>query len=252
MTATVTQSRSLSDLAHALAASLASARLLEGRAFIRTPILFASGTVLVVVLEQEPGGTFRVSDLGQGHEEAVQLGVATAYLHRARGLAAAEGLVLHGHELAFDRIGEAALAGACAVLGSTVLRLVEQARLAGAATRDRSRKAHLLARLVEVFPDRRIEADAVVRGASTQEWSVDALLQEGGRRIVFDLVEPHLTSVSLAATKLGDLAALEQAPRCVSVVRRKAEFGAMLALLSQAARVVEEAAPGGAFLRAAA
>jgi hypothetical protein len=252
MTATVTQSRSLSDLAEQLAASLASARLMEGRAFIRMPILFASGTVLVVVVEPEPGGTFRVSDLGQGHEEAAQLGVAAAFLHRARSLAPAEGLVLQGHELAFERVGEAALAGACAVLGSTVLRLVEQARLAAAAMRDRSRKSRLLDRLAELFPDRRIEPDAVMRGASTQEWSVDALLEAGSQQTVFDLAEPHLTSVSLAVTKMGDLAGLDRPPRCVAVVRRKAEFGAMLTLLSQAARVVEEAAPGGAFRRAAA
>jgi hypothetical protein len=252
MSTTIGRNGGIAELAGQIASSLASARVMEGRAFIRTPILFASGTSLVAVVEAEPGGTWRVSDLGQGHEEAVQLGVASTYLHRARAAAEAEGASLHGHELVFARVGEAGLASACAVLCSLVLRLVEQAHVAAAAARQRGGKARLVAKLTELFPQRRIEQDALLRGNSTQEWSVDALVEDDGRRVVFDLVKPHLTSVALEVTKMGDLVALENAPRCVSVVRRKADFGPMLTLLSQAARVVEEAAPRQAYLRAAA
>lgn len=46
---------------------------MDGRAFIRTPILFASGTAQVAMVEAQPGGTWRVSDPGQGHEEAGHL-----------------------------------------------------------------------------------------------------------------------------------------------------------------------------------
>ena len=252
MSTTIRRSGDLAELAGAIAGSLASARVLDGRAFIRTPILFASGTALVAVLEQEPGGTWRVSDLGQGYEEAAQLGVAPSYLHRARAALAAEGAALEGHEVVLTRVGSAGLASACAVLCSLVLRLLEQARVTATAARERGRKARLMAKLGELFPQRRIEPDAVLRGGSTQEWTVDALVEEDGRRVVFDLVKPHLTSVALEVTKMGDLLALETAPRCVSVVRRKADFGPMLTLLSQAAQVVEEAAPPHAYLRAAA
>jgi hypothetical protein len=252
MTTTIRHSGDLAELVGAIAGSLASARVLEGRAFIRTPILFASGTALVAVLEQEPSGTWRVSDLGQGYEEAAQLGVAPTYLHRARTALPAEGAVLEGHEVVFTRVGSAGLASACAVLCSLVLRLLEQARVTATAARERGRKARLMAKLTDLFPQRHIEPDAVLRGSSTQEWTVDALVEDNGRRVVFDLVKPHLTSVALEVTKVGDLIALENAPRCVTVVRKKEEFGPMLSLLAQTSRVVEEAAPPQTFLRAAA
>ncbi len=252
MSTTIRHSGDLAELAGTIADSLASARVLEGRAFIRTPILFASGTALVAVVEAEPGGTWRVSDLGQGHEEAAQLGVAPTYLHRARAALPAEGAALEGHEVVFTRVSSARLAAACAVLCSLLLRLVEQARVTATAARERGRKARLVAKLGELFPKRHIEPDAVLRGSSTQEWTVDALVEDDGRRAVFDRVCPRLSSVPLDVTQVGELPPLESAPRCVSVVRRKEEFGPLLTLLSQSARVVAEAAPAQAFLRAAA
>lgn len=252
MTTTTRDGGSLTTLATQIAASLASARVMESRVFIRTPILFASGTALVAVVEAEPGGTWRVSDLGQGHEEAVQLSVATTYLRHARAVADAEGVTLVGHELVMERIGEARLAPACAVLCSLVLRLVEHARATATAARVRSSKARLVAKLTTLFPRGHVEPDAALRGSSTQEWTVAALVEDEGRRVVFDLVKPHLTSVAMEVTKVGDLRGLDTPPRCVSVVRRKADFGPRLALLSQVSRVVEEGAPDQTFRRAAA
>lgn len=138
------------------------------------------------------------------------------------------------------------------MLCNLVARLVEQTRVLATAARQRGAKARLVARLATLFPGRHVEEDAVLHGGSTQEWTVDALVQEDGRRVVFDLVKPHLTSVALEVTKVGDLLSLENAPRCVSVVRRKQEFGPLLTLLSQTARVVEEDAPEKTFWRAAA
>lgn len=252
MSTTIRRSGDLAELANTIAGTLASARVLEGRAFIRTPILFASGTALVAVVEAEPGGTWRVSDLGQGHEEAAQMGVAANYLHRARAALAAEGAALEGHAVVFTRVASDRLPPACAVLCSLVLRLVEQARVTATAARERGRKARLVAKLADLFPQRHIEPGAVLRGSSTQEWTVDALVEDGGRRVIFDLVKPHIHSVALEVTKVGDLLALDSAPRCVSVVRRKDEFGPLLTLLSQTARVVEEGAPRETFERAAA
>ncbi|MCW8088031.1 hypothetical protein [Sabulicella glaciei] len=252
MITTIRHSAVSAELADRVAADLASARLMEGRVFLRLPILFGSGTHLVAVIEVEPDGLFRVSDLGQGYEEASQMGVATAYLRRARATAPAAGLRLMDRELAFLRVPERALPAACAALSSHVLRLVEHAAAVGAAARVRDGRTRFADRLRELFPNRRVEVEAPLRGASLQEWSVDVLLEDDGRRAVFDFVKPHLTSVSLEVAKTGDLAALESPPRCISVVRRKAAFGPMLALLSQHASVIEEDAPRPSIERAAA
>jgi hypothetical protein len=63
---------SLAQLADEIARSLAHARMLDGRAYIRTPTLFPSGATAVVVIEEEGGGRYRLSDLGQGFDEASQ------------------------------------------------------------------------------------------------------------------------------------------------------------------------------------
>jgi hypothetical protein len=54
-----------------------------------------------------------------------------------------------------------------------------------------------------------------------------------------------------ASTKFHDFARLDPPPTLVAVVRRKADLGDLLAVLSQAARVVEEDAPDRVLSRAA-
>jgi len=71
---------SLEQLADEIAHALARATILYSRAYIRTPVLFPSGATAVVVIEEEGGGRYRVSDLGQGFDEASQLGVASFIL----------------------------------------------------------------------------------------------------------------------------------------------------------------------------
>jgi hypothetical protein len=54
---------SLPEIAEQVARGLSKASMLAGRAFIRTAVLFPSGSTVVVVIHDEGGGRFRVSDL---------------------------------------------------------------------------------------------------------------------------------------------------------------------------------------------
>jgi hypothetical protein len=63
-------------------------------------------------------------------------------------------------------------------------------------------------------------------------------------------VTPHPTSIAFAATKFQDLARLEDAPTRFAVVHRKASFGDLLAVIAQAAQVVEDDAADSVFRRA--
>jgi hypothetical protein len=80
---------------------------------------------------------------------------------------------------------------------------------------------------------------------------VDALVTTDAGRAVFEIVTPSPVSVAFAATKFQDIARLEPTPVRVAVVRRKAALGDLLAVVSQAARVIEEAVPDATFRRAA-
>ena len=66
----------LHTIADEVARSLAGAEVFGGRAFVRTPVLLPSGAAIVVAIEPEAGGRFRISDLGQVQVILVMLGMA--------------------------------------------------------------------------------------------------------------------------------------------------------------------------------
>ena len=66
------------------------------------------------------------------------------------------------------------------------------------------------------------------------------MLETDRGRTVFDLVRPHRTAIAFAAAKFHDLARLEHPPRRVAVVHRKAALGDRLAVVVQAATVIED------------
>ena len=76
-------------------------------------------------------------------------------------------------------------------------------------------------------------------------------LPPDNHRAVFDAVTSNPASIVWTSAKFHDFARLEAPPARVAVVRRKADLGDLLAVSSQAARVVEEDAPNRVLSRAA-
>jgi hypothetical protein len=243
----------LRAIATQVAGALASVRLMDGRAFIRTPVLFASGSAVVIVVEQQPDGRFRVADFGQGYEEALQHGCAIGFTRRAGTAATSLGLAFQSRELFLAGVTREALSQAVALVASSVLRILEQARASAGEARERSPIARLAQRLRGLFPDRVVHEQAELRGASTQNWTVAVLLESERGQTVLDFVQPHLTAVSIEATKMEDLGARDNPPARVAIVRSKAAFEApLLTLLARHARVIEREAPDATLRRAAA
>ncbi len=102
-----------------------------------------------------------------------------------------------------------------------------------------------------MFPKAQVKRGEELRGASTHAWQVDAVVTTDHHRAVFDVVTSNPASIVWASAKFHDFARLEAPPARVAVVHRKAGLGDLLAVPSQAARVVEEDAPDRVLTRAA-
>ncbi len=233
----------LAETAEQVARGLAKASMLGGRAFIRTPVLFPSGSTVVVVLHDEGGGRYRVSDLGQGAEEAETLGLAAAYRAQAAEIAKRNGIAFDDPAFVVTRLERDQVAGAVMAVANAAARALERALLRNDGRRQDAAAERLVTRLRRAFPDADVARDVELRGVSTHAWTFDAMLRRGPIRAAFDVVTPYPASIAFATTKFHDLSRLEEAPVRVAVVNSKAALGDLLAVVSQAARVIEEDAP---------
>jgi hypothetical protein len=247
----VTMQAGLAEVAKQVARGLAKADLLQGRAFIRTPVLFPSGSTVVVVLEEDGSGRYRLSDLGQGFEEADQVGMADTYRRQAAPVAALSGIDFAGNAFVLAGITVRQLDGGTMTVANAAARAVERTLLRTGQRPEPATVERLVLRLTRLFPGANVTRAAELRGASEHPWSVDAVVAVGSHRAVFDIVTPSPVSVAFANTKFHDFARLEPPPKRVAVVHRKADFGDLLSVIAQAASIIEDDAPDRTFVRAA-
>ena len=242
----------LEELAGQVARGLSKAGMLDGRAFIRTSVLFPSGATVVVVIEEEGGGNYRLTDLGQGRDEADLLGIAAAYNRQAQEIARFSGLRLDGGAMTLRDVNRDQLIAGTMVVANASARALERTMLRAAPRPEEGSIDRLVTRLTTLFPKAEVVREVEVRGASTHAWPVAAMVTTESGRAVFDVVKPSPVSVVFASAKFHDFARLEDAPTRIAVVHRKAALGDLLTVVAQAARVVEDDAPDTVFTRAVA
>jgi hypothetical protein len=241
----------MAELAEQVARGLSKASTLDGRAFIRTPVLFPSGSTIVVAIEEEGGDRYRLSDLGQGEDEADLLDIVAIYRHQAEEVAELTGVLFDGRAFVLTRATVGQLVGATMAIANAVSRALDRAQQRADQRQHSGAIDRMVSRLSRIFSPQAVARNAEVRGFSTHAWTVDAEVRSDGRRIVFDYVTPHPASVAFATTKFHDLARLEDAPVRVGVVHKKQGLGTFLMVVSQAAKVIEDEAGDRTWRRAA-
>ena len=97
----------------------------------------------------------------------------------------------------------------------------------------------LYRRLATVFPKAEIVRNVDFVGSSTHKWPVATMVTHRDKVSLFEPVSKHHTSVVNAAVKFNDIARLDNPPRRIAVVKKKAELGNYLNVLSQSANVIE-------------
>ncbi|MBI4968059.1 MAG: hypothetical protein HZC25_08055 [Rhodospirillales bacterium] len=224
-----------------VARSLASVRHEGEASYVRTPILYPGGSLVVVRVEQA-GRHYLISDMGLGFVEADQMGAEVSFGRTAPHIAEKAGIAFEHHSFIVKEVSRDQLVGAVATVAACSQEAVQitAMKLSERKTVDASER--LYGRLIRVFTPAKVTRHAEVYGASNTPWSVAALVKSDDHQAVFEPVTDHPNSVASAVAKFVDLSQLDRPPARVAVVHDKKTFGTRLNLIASAAKVIEEGA----------
>lgn len=222
-----------------------------GTAFIRTPLLYPGGSSVVVRIDDNKDRYF-VSDYGSAYSEAEMMGASGVFMRNARMIAEAAGIGFDQHAFFVAEAARTQLPGVVVTVANCSQEAVALAAFKLAERRTSDAADMLFERLIGVFSRRVVARDVEVIGASNTKWHVATLVKQDGSRAIFEPVSNHHNSIFAASTKFHDIADTENPPARIAVIRRKAEFKTYLAVLSQAADVIERDAPNETYMQLAA
>jgi hypothetical protein len=219
--------------------------------FIALPLYYPGGGTVTVKIE--PASTaFMVSDNGFAFREVESLGAERSFYKTAARIAGEEGVQVSRRVFSLAAAPDQ-LAVYISKVAVSSWRTAHHICEKVSAREEVVIAEDLYSRLIEIFGVRRVRPEGVTLiGLSTSLWEVSAVVEAEDHTIVFDAVAKHRNSIYRTATKFHDLAATDNPPRLVAVVRDKQELGAGLALLAQAGMVIEEGQSNDVFQRAAA
>lgn len=221
-----------------------------GASFVKLPILYPSGsTVVIRVTDAHP--QFFVTDNGAGYDEADFMGGSSIYSRYAKPIAENAGVSFDSHAFFVLEATREQLPAAIVTVANCSQQAAALTAYKLAERKFSDDTDELYQRLVRVFPQRKVAKDVEIVGQSNTRWHV-ATLVTGPRAVIFEPVSKHHSSVFAATTKFHDIAQAEEAPERVAVVRRKEDFKTYLAVLSQAANVIERDVPDETIQRLAA
>lgn len=237
------------EITAAIAPNLVTCREWGDASFISLPMVYPGGSFVTVRLTHCPDG-IRVSDAGFAYREAESFGAGRSFAQTARPIAEALGVTV-GKRVIFADVPEHEVERAIFDVSAASHAVADKIVVRASADAEADISDVLHARLDGLFAGA-VEHDGKIRGASSTEWEVSAITKKADGRAVFLVVPNYPVSVYKASTAFHDLAALDNPPRLVSVVKNKAEMGSHYSILAQAGRVIEVDQSDDVYLRAAA
>ncbi|MCC0809562.1 hypothetical protein FPV16_25775 [Methylobacterium sp. W2] len=219
--------------------------------YINLPLLYPDGSFVTVRVDPTPGG-IRVSDDGFAYREAEDLEAPKGSFKRtASAVAEQMGVLVNSHAI-FVESSTDMLERAVHDVAEASWRVVDRISQRMLSDDDEALSEALTSRLLEVFGPNSVDPNkSTLLGASTNEWTLSAVVRLPDRIAVFQAVSDHAASVYKASTAFRDLSELHNPPRLVAVVKDLASFGPKLSLLVPG-KVIQEQQPDSDFRRAAA
>jgi hypothetical protein len=223
--------------------SLVSHEQVNGETYITLPLLYPSGTSVVVRVRVD-GDSYFVSDMGMGWSEVEMMG-GSQHLYNGIGkkIADASGVGFDTHAFFVLQIRNEQLVGAVITIGNCSLEAAMQSAFSIAERREREENDRLYARLVTLYRPRHIDVakEVIIRGASDHEWRASILAtRDVLHRTMFEAVSNHGNSISAVATKFLDIGRSVSAPDRIAVVKSKRELGNFLGIIAPVStRVIE-------------
>ncbi len=212
-----------------------------GGSFIRTPLMYPSGSTVVVRIEHGDNRFF-VSDYGYGFQEAELMGAGLMYSKPAHAIALEAGVKFDNQAFFLLEASREQLAGAVVTIANCSQHAAMRAADALAEKTFEDRKTRLYERLIQVFEPKIVSKNVEIVGASNQKWQFATVVRlPNTRPTIFEPVTKHPNSVANASMKFGDIALLkDHAPQRVAVVHNKKELGTLLTVLSRSANVIDD------------
>jgi hypothetical protein len=233
----------LKTIADAVAHALVDTSVKGGSAFISTPLLYPSGSHVVVRMDGA-GDRWFVSDDGYGHLEAEMMGGLSTFRRLAKPLADRAGVQFDERCFFVLEVERDALPGAVITISNVSKQAVERTAFAVEERRIAISRDVFQQRLVAAFDSRSIAHNISIVGASGKEWDVDVGITSDSRvERLFEFVTPRSASVAAAVMKFTDISAVESAPRTAAVLSdRSRTEAALVSLLSRVAGAAIDAA----------
>ncbi len=213
----------------------------NGLSQVVLPLFYPSGAVVAVEVVAN-GNVFRVADAGLAYREAEMFGGEQLFGRNAASIAERFGIEA-GRKEFFATAKVDQLAGTIADIGAASVQLTQRLYERVVQRNEAEISAQLYEKLVHVFGSPKVIADAPIKGASSHQWRVSALVRLDGRDMAFETVSNHHSSVYSSATMFHDIALLDRKPKAIAVVRNRKEMGEYITILAQAANVVEADVP---------
>lgn len=240
----------LSSIVDAVAKQIISTEHFRAGSIIRTPLLYPSGTSVVVQIT-EHRDRFFVTDMGIGSQEADMFGAGNYYNKSASALAEHYGIRFDNQSFFVAEASRDQLAGATTLVANCSSEATAIAAYRSADRVFEEQSDILYKRLVNVFPKAEIDRNVEFIGSSTHRWKVATVVHHHSKIALFEPVSKNHLSVVSTAAKFHDIARLESPPNRISVVENKEAFGNFINVLSQASSVIEFKSPSELLVRVA-
>lgn len=233
----------LKHVAQAVAHALVDTSVNGGSAFISTPLLYPSGSHVVVRMDGA-GDRWFVSDDGYGHLEAEMMGGLSTFRRLARPLADRAGVQFDQRSFYVLEVERDALLGAVITVSNVSKQVAERAAFAVEERRIAVSRDVFEQRLVAAFGTRSIAHNVSIVGASGKEWDVDVgITSDSHVQRLFEFVTPRAASVAAAVMKFTDIRAVEHAPKTAAVLSDRSRTEApLVSLLSRVTGAAIDAA----------
>jgi hypothetical protein len=219
---------------------------------ITVPLMYPSGSLVVVRVDVVGRDRCFVTDMGTGYLEAELMGTSLVYARNAVPIAEHAGVRFDHHAFSLLDVTRAQLPGAITVVANASQQAVSIAAYKQAERKIAEDEEFLYRRLVKVFKQPHVDRHVAMLGASNTSWRVANVVKQGNRTTIFEPVSRHPNSITTATTKFHDFARLDRPPNRVAVVESKEALGTYLSVLAQAASVITRDAPDKTLERLAA
>lgn len=207
------------------------------------PTMYPSGAPVCVNVAYD-GQTCLVNDMGHGLHEAELAGVSDRLFRKvAREVSDEYGIQFDNFCFFAIQVPIEKVEGAIRIIGSASSKSVIASAAQMTEQRERTSRADLIDRLIDVYGKQRVEQDYSISGSSSHKWVFAGSVTTALGRAVFDVATPSPTSVFGVHTKVSDVRRLSSPPKCVIAVERFDLFKPDYRnLLQQAANMIEVSA----------